>query len=73
MPIKHGDMDHRHKRWIQDVVSSPSFAKGAFTEQAKRHGESTKEFMKDVLSHPEGYDTTTRRRAQFMKNIQPHK
>lgn len=57
------------RRWIQEVTSSPSFKKGAFTAQAKRAGKTTKEMMKDVLAHPEDYSKTTRRRAQFMKNV----
>ena len=60
------------KKWIQDVVSSPSFKKGAFTKQAKAKGATAKEFMHEVLSHPDQYDLTTRKRAQFMKNIQKH-
>lgn len=58
------------KRFIQEVVSSPKFKKGAFTAQAKEAGKTTKEMMKEVLAHPEEYSTRTRRRAQFMKNIQ---
>lgn len=58
------------RRWIQEVVTSPSFKKGAFTRQAKARGESPKELMKDVLKHPEDYSLKTRRRAQFMANIQ---
>ena len=57
------------KRWIQEVVSSPSFKKGAFTAQAKRAGKTTKQMMSDVLANPEEYDVRTRRRAQFMKNV----
>ncbi|MFZ4598701.1 MAG: hypothetical protein ACOYNN_08665 [Terrimicrobiaceae bacterium] len=55
-------------KFIQEVVSSPSFKKGAFTKQAKAHGMTTKQMMNHVLAHPEDYDMTTRRRAQFMKN-----
>jgi hypothetical protein len=58
----------RSSKFIQEVVSSPSFKKGAFTKQAKAHGMTTKQMMNHVLAHPEDYDMTTRRRAQFMKN-----
>lgn len=44
---------------------------GAFTKQAKAHGETPKQFMKEVLAHPSEHTETTRKRAQFMKNIQP--
>ena len=43
---------------------------GAFTKQAKAHGETPKQFMKEVLAHPSEHSETTRKRAQFMKNIQ---
>jgi hypothetical protein len=55
--------------WIQQVVSSPGFKKGAFTAQAKAHGETAKEFKQEVLAHPERYSEKTRKRAQFMENI----
>ena len=62
-------MDMRPKRWIQEVVESPSFHKGAFTAKAKRHGMTTVDFMRKVLGHPDEYDVHTRRQAQFMKNV----
>lgn len=43
--------------------------KGAFGRQAKSHDESPREFEHDVLEHPGKYSTTTRRRAQWMKNV----
>lgn len=55
--------------WIQSVVDSPNFRKGAFTRKAKERGMSTEAFMKQVLSNPNRYDLRTRRQAQFMKNI----
>lgn len=65
------DGDHRPKKFIQEVVSSPKFAKGAFTAQAIHHGMTPKQFMKEVLSKPEEFSERTRKRAQFMENIQP--
>ena len=56
-------------KWIQDVVESPKFKKGAFTKKAKKAGYKTKAYMSHVLEHPDLYDETTRRQAQFMKNI----
>ena len=58
----------RSSKFIQQVVSSPSFKKGAFTKQAKAHDMTTKQMMRHVLKNPDDYDLTTRRRAQFMKN-----
>ena len=58
------------KKWIQGVVESPKFRKGAFTAKAKKHGMKPLEFMKVVLANPDDYDLTTRREAQFLKNIQ---
>jgi len=55
--------------WIQSVVESPKFKTGAFTKKAKKAGYKTKTFMTHVLEHPDLYDETTKRQAQFMKNI----
>mgnify|MGYP003112324687 CR=1 FL=1 len=55
--------------WIDDVVDSPNFRKGAFTKKAKRRGLTPEEFMRKVLANPNRYDERTRRQAQFMKNI----
>ncbi len=61
------------KRWIQGVVGSKKFKSGSFTRQAKAAGMGTKAFMRHVLAHPTRYSVTTRRRAQFLKNIQRSK
>ena len=61
--------DPPKEKWIQKVVSSPSFKEGAFTAEAKAAGKSTKAYMKEVLAHPEEHSVRTRRRAQFMKNV----
>ena len=69
-----GSMDKMAKggstnaNWIQEVVDSPNFEKGAFTRKAKNRGMTTMELMKDVLSNPNEYTLKTRRQAQFMKN-----
>jgi hypothetical protein len=44
--------------------------KGALTKTAKKSGMMPLEFAKSVLAHPEKHDLTTRRRAQFLINIQ---
>lgn len=59
--------------FAQEVISSPKFKKGAMTKEAKKHGETALEFAKEVLAHPEKHDLTTRRRAQFLINIQKKK
>ena len=64
---------HSGEKFIQKVISSPKFKKGALTKTAHRHGESPLEFAKEVLAHPEKHDITTRRRAQFLINIQKRK
>lgn len=58
------------EKFIQEVVSSPKFRKGALTKKAKAHGETAMEFAKEVLEHPEAHDVRTRRQAQFAINIQ---
>ena len=58
------------EKFIQEVVSSPKFRKGALTKKAKAHGEKPLEFAKEVLAHPKEHDIRTRRQAQFLENIQ---
>jgi len=50
-------------------VENPSFKKGAFTKKAKKAHYKTERFMKEVLHNPDDFDETTKRQAQFMKNI----
>ena len=57
------------EKFIQEVVNSPSFHRGAFTAQAVQRGLTARQFKEEVLAHPERYDITTRRRAQFVSNI----
>ena len=56
--------------WVQKMVDSPDFHKGAFTKWAKAKGWTTEHAMKEVLSNPSRYTLKTRRRAQAMKNMQ---
>ena len=55
--------------WIQDVVESPKFRKGAFGKKAKAAGYKTANFMRHVLDNPEDFDPTTVRQAQFMRTL----
>lgn len=58
-------------KFIKEVMSSPEYHRGAMTRQAHVHGyPSALPFAKHVLEHPHEYDMTTRRRAQFLANIQ---
>lgn len=61
--------------WIQDAVSqmNKKGTIGAFTKQAKREGLTPIEFAKKVLKNPKGYALKTRRRASFVKNVNPDK
>ena len=61
--------------WIQDAVKqmSKKGSIGAFTTQAKREGLNPIDFAKKVLKTPKGYTLKTRRRAQFVKNVNPDK
>jgi len=56
-------------KWIQEVVESPKFHKGAFTKKAKSAGHTTARFMRMVLENPEDFDETTQRQARFMKTL----
>jgi len=61
--------------WIQDAVAQmkKKGTIGAFTKQAKREGVTPIEFAKKVLKNPKGYTLKTRRRANFVKNVNPDK
>ena len=58
----------RSKKWIQAAVKT--MKKGAFTKQALRADHLPKEYAEMVLSEPEKHTLTTRRRAQFVKNVE---
>jgi hypothetical protein len=61
--------------WIQDAVGQmkKKGTIGAFTKQAKREGLTPIEFAKKVIKNPKGYTLKTRRRASFVKNVNPDK
>jgi hypothetical protein len=61
--------------WIQDSINQmkKKGTIGAFTKQAKREGLTPIEFAKKVLKNPKGYTLKTRRRANFVKNVNPDK
>ena len=61
------------EKFIQKVVSSPKFRKGALTHKAEAHGQTAMEFAHDVLAHPEEHDPRTRKQAQFAVNAQRKK
>jgi len=58
-----------HDRLLSEIM--PTLKKGALTKTAKAEGyESALPFAKDVLAHPEAHTETTRKRAQFLVNLQ---
>ena len=60
-----------HKKFIQKVMASPEYHRGAMTKQAHAHGYSSAlQFAHHVTAMPHEYSTTTRHRAQFLENIQ---
>jgi len=61
--------------WIQEATKNmkKKGSVGAFTKQAKREGLTPIEFAKKVLAKPQGYTLKTRRRANFVKNVNPEK
>jgi len=59
------------KKFIADVVAH--MKKGAMTKAAARHGMKPLEYAKEVVEEPEKHTLTTRRRAQFLVNIQRKK
>ena len=66
---KGGEMND--DKWIQSTVKEmeKKGTVGLFTKKAKRREMTPKQFMKEVLTHPEDYDLKTRREAQWMANV----
>jgi hypothetical protein len=65
---------NRHsEKFIQEVVSSPKFKKGALTAEAKRHGMTAMTFAHHVLAQPDKFSLRTRQRSQFAVNAQSRK
>lgn len=58
----------KSEKFIQEVVST--MKKGALTKTAKAHGMKPLEFAKEVVAHPEKHTEKTRKRSQFLVNIQ---
>lgn len=42
--------------------------KGEFTAKAKKHGMSVQQFASYVLNHPDKFDKSTQKQAQFASN-----
>ena len=55
------------KKWIQEATKG--MKKDAFTKQALQHKMTPEDFADHVLGHPKDFTVTTRRRAQFVKNV----
>ena len=58
-------------KWIQEAMKHVKH--GAFTREAKAAGSTPLPYAKQVLAHPKEHSLTTRRRAQFLMNIQRKK
>lgn len=64
-------MDYSDKFWIQDAMKH--IKEGSFTAQAARAGMKPLQFAQAVLEDPAKFHEKTRKRAQFLINIQPEK
>ena len=64
-------IDYSDKYWIQDAMKH--IKHGALTAQAARSGMKPLQFAKTVLAEPKKHTITTRKRAQFLINIQGKK
>lgn len=53
------------KKWIKGAIKNP----GSFTKQAETKGLSPAQFQSRVMSNPDNYSATTRRRANLRKNL----
>jgi hypothetical protein len=54
-----------NSKWMQQVHPR----EGAFTQQAKSHGMSVRQFERHVLANPDRYSATTVRRANLSRNF----
>lgn len=54
------------KDFIQKAIGGDA---GAFTEKAKRHGETASEFADQVLANKKDYSTKTERQANLAKTL----
>jgi len=70
-PVVAGHHQYKDGKFIQEAMKH--IKKGALTAQAKRVGKKPMEFAEEVLAHPGSHTETTRKRAQFLKNIQRRK
>jgi hypothetical protein len=68
---KYNMLDYSDKYWIQDAMKH--IKKGALTSQAARVGKKPLQYAKAVLAEPKKHTETTRKRAQFLINIQGKK
>lgn len=55
-------------KWVQEAMES--IKEGALTKTAKASGMTPLEFAHEVVKHPERHTEKTRKRAQFLVNIQ---
>ena len=55
--------------WIEKMIRSPDFHKGAFRREAERAGMSTRAFMKKVLDNPQDYSRKTHDRAVLARTL----
>jgi hypothetical protein len=58
-------------KWIQKAAKKMKAkgTTGAFSQQAKNAGMTTKQFANKVLSNKDDYSSNTVKRAQFAKNV----
>jgi hypothetical protein len=55
-------------KWIGEAMKH--IKKGALTKTASAHGMKPLEFAKEVVEHPEAHSKLTKKRSQFLVNIQ---
>lgn len=52
-------------KWIERAVER----RGAFSEKAREHGESTAEFAREVAQNPEDYQARTEKQARLAETL----
>jgi len=55
--------------WIEKMIRSPDFHKGAFRREAEKAGMTTRAFMKKVLDNPQDYSRKTHDRAVLARTL----
>jgi hypothetical protein len=61
--------ERKPKKFIQDMISSPGFKKGAFKAKAEKAGDTTREFASKVTKNKGKFSKETVKQAVLAKTL----